>query len=80
PIYTAKTPKQKKNQHLFFFWYKRENQQRIKDKLVNMGRPDLVEKLLTNPKKFKKKEIIKAREQQKPKKRFNPKSKRNRRR
>lgn len=46
PVYTAKTPKEKKNQHLFFFWYKKENRQIIKDKLTNVGRMDLVEKLL----------------------------------
>ena len=46
PVYTAKTQKQKKDQHLFFFWHKRENQRRIKDKLTNWGRPDLVERLL----------------------------------
>ena len=34
PIYTAKSPKQKRNQHLFFFWYKRENYTVIRDKLT----------------------------------------------
>lgn len=24
PVYTAKTEKEKKNQHLFFFWYKKK--------------------------------------------------------
>lgn len=61
PVYTAKSAKQKKNQHLFFFWYKRENYQRIKDKLQNIGRPDLVEKLLHDRKKQQKREIIKGR-------------------
>ena len=46
PIYTAKSQKEKKDQHLFFFWHKRENQRRIKDKLMNWGRPDLVERLI----------------------------------
>jgi len=59
PVYTARTAKQKKNQHLFFFWYKRENYRRIKDKLYNMGRPDLIEKLLNDRKKQQKREIIK---------------------
>jgi len=75
PIFTAKTPKQKKNQHLFFFWYKKENHQRIKDKLMNLGRPDLVEKLLNDPKKFKKKEIIKAKGKFDRKNKINRKSK-----
>jgi len=61
PIYTAKSSKQKKNQHLFFFWYKRENYSAIREKLGSMGREDLVEKLLAEKKKQQKREIIKAR-------------------
>jgi uncharacterized radical SAM protein YgiQ len=44
PVYTARTPKEKKNQHLFFFWYKKENRKRIIEKLRRMGRPDMIEK------------------------------------
>jgi len=65
PVYTAKSPKDKKNQHLFFFWYKRENYQRIRDKLNNMGRPDLVEKLLHDRKKQQKKAVILSRKKKK---------------
>lgn len=50
PVYTAKTPKQKRDQHLYFFWHKRENHRRIKDKLTNMGRTDLLDKLLERKK------------------------------
>jgi len=60
PVYTAKSPKQKKNQHLFFFWYKRDNYRQIRDKLTGMGREDLVEKLLSDKKKHQKQTIIKA--------------------
>lgn len=60
PVYTARTKKEKKKQHMFFFWHKRENYQQIKDKLTSLGRPDLVEKLLEDKKKAKKKEIIKS--------------------
>ena len=45
-MYTAKTEKQKQGQHMFFFWHKKEYQHRIKDKLLNKGRGDLVAKLL----------------------------------
>ncbi len=45
-MYVAKSAQEKKAQHLFFFWHKRENQQRIKDKLVNQGRMDLANRLL----------------------------------
>ena len=69
PIYTAKTPKQKKNQHLFFFWYKRENYVAIKDKLATMHRPDLAEKLLAIKKKQQKREVINAKSKHKRKKR-----------
>lgn len=69
PIYTAKTPKQKKNQHLFFFWYKRENYVAIKDKLASMHRPDLAEKLLKIKKKQQKREVIKAKSKHKRRRR-----------
>lgn len=46
PVYTAKSKQEKQNQHLFFFWYKRENQRMIREQLTKMGRPDLVDKLL----------------------------------
>ncbi|NNE15898.1 MAG: YgiQ family radical SAM protein [Saprospiraceae bacterium] len=73
PVYTAKSSKQKKNQHLFFFWYKRENYGKIRDKLSSMGREDLVEKLLSEKKKQQKQSIIKSKARhkrgQKPRKR-----------
>ncbi|MEO1654703.1 MAG: DUF3362 domain-containing protein, partial [Bacteroidota bacterium] len=47
PVYTAKSEKEKRNQHLFFFWYKSENRQRIADKLRNWGRIDMMQKLLS---------------------------------
>lgn len=46
PVFTAKTREEKKNQHLFFFWYKPENQRIIREKLSRIGRKDMVEKLL----------------------------------
>lgn len=46
PTYVAKSEKEKKNQHMFFFWHKKEYQDRIKDKLLNKGRGDLVARLL----------------------------------
>ncbi len=58
-VYTAKNKKEKKNQHLFFFWHKRENYRSIKDKLTQMGREDLIEKLLSDKRKAAKKEFIK---------------------
>jgi uncharacterized radical SAM protein YgiQ len=43
---TARTQGQKKEQHRFFFWYKRENQGWIRGTLERLNRPDLLEKLL----------------------------------
>ncbi len=61
PVYTAKSRKDKKNQHLFFFWHKRENHQLIRDKLKAIGREDLIEKLVDDKKKHHKREVIKDR-------------------
>jgi uncharacterized radical SAM protein YgiQ len=44
--YTPKSPKEKQNQHRFFFWYKRENHSWIKDTLLNANKPELAERLL----------------------------------
>lgn len=65
PVYTAKTKQEKKNQHLFFFWYKRENYQKIREELTAMGREDLIEKLIGERKKEVKREIIKHKAKQK---------------
>ena len=67
PIYTAKTKQEKKKQHIFFFWYKRENHQIIRDKLKAMNRGDLIEKLIGDKKKARKTELIKARGKRKGK-------------
>ena len=61
PIYTAKSKKEKKNQHLFFFWHKRENHQIIRDKLKSIGREDLIEKLIDDKKKYNKKVALNER-------------------
>lgn len=46
PIKTVKTREEKLNQNRFFFWYKRENKEYIKQRLEKANRPDLIEKLL----------------------------------
>ncbi|NND35262.1 MAG: YgiQ family radical SAM protein [Saprospiraceae bacterium] len=61
PVYTAKSKADKKNQHLFFFWYKPENWSQIRAKLRSINRPDLVEKLLGDRKKRQKRVILKNR-------------------
>jgi radical SAM superfamily enzyme YgiQ (UPF0313 family) len=45
PIFSAKTPREKLAQRMFFFWYKPEERKAIITELKRMGRMDLVEKL-----------------------------------
>lgn len=61
PVYTAKAPKDKKKQHLFFFWHKRENHDEIRSKLKSIGREDLIEKLINDKKRHNKREFLKKR-------------------
>ncbi|HHJ52294.1 MAG TPA: YgiQ family radical SAM protein [Caldithrix abyssi] len=45
-VVVPRTLKEKQDQNRFFFWYKKENRQWIKNTLLKLGRPDLLEKLL----------------------------------
>ena len=45
PVYSAKSPREKLAQRLFFFWYKPEEQQKINAELRRIGRTDLADKL-----------------------------------
>ena len=69
PVYTAKGKDEKKRQHQFFFWYKKENRKQIRAKLEKMGRHDLIEKILGDHKKQTKQEIIKSKSKFKKKRR-----------
>jgi uncharacterized radical SAM protein YgiQ len=51
PIKTVKTKEEKQNQNKYFFWYKRENQAWIRDRLNKVKRPDLIDKLLGDQQK-----------------------------
>jgi hypothetical protein len=57
PVKTVKTKEEKLNQNRFFFWYKRENQAWIKQRLEKAKRPDLIEKLLGEEKHKTEKQI-----------------------
>ena len=50
PVFAPKTKKEKMDQHRFFFWYKKENKQWVKDKLLNSGNKELYQKLTGNNK------------------------------
>lgn len=52
---TPKTKKEKDEQHRFFFWYKRENQDWIRKTLSKVGRQDLIARLLPDNKYTKNK-------------------------
>ena len=69
PVYAAKTKKEKRQQHMFFFWHKRENHKRIREKLISIGREDLIEQLIDDQKKYRKREYVKKRGQVKKGKR-----------
>ncbi|MBQ9362838.1 MAG: YgiQ family radical SAM protein [Bacteroidaceae bacterium] len=45
PVFSAKSPRDKLAQRQFFFWYKKEERQRIMNELKRMGRTDLIKKL-----------------------------------
>lgn len=45
-VYTAKSKKEKLSQRKFFFWYKREYKQQIRQELIKLNRKDLLKKIL----------------------------------
>lgn len=45
PIFSAKTPREKLAQRMFFFWYKPEERKKIIAELRRIGRSDLIDKL-----------------------------------
>jgi hypothetical protein len=48
-VVTAKTEKEKSAQVMFFFWYKKEYRQQIRQELTRIGREDLIKPLLERP-------------------------------
>ena len=45
PVYCARTPEEKRQQNIFFFWYKPEFRQEITRLLTRLKRPDLLRRL-----------------------------------
>lgn len=45
PVFSARTPREKLLQRMFFFWYKPEERQNIRRELQRIGRPDLEKQL-----------------------------------
>ena len=45
PVFSAHSVKEKLAQRMFFFWYKPEEQQKIKQELLRIKRTDLIDKL-----------------------------------
>jgi radical SAM superfamily enzyme YgiQ (UPF0313 family) len=85
PIKTPRTKKEKEDQHRFFFWYKRENQQWIRNVLSQAGRADLLNKLLPSTNNWRKNKSLKVKDTfddtvtftSRKKRRFKTKKKRN---
>jgi uncharacterized radical SAM protein YgiQ len=46
-VFTAKSKKEKLSQRKYFFWYKREYHQQIKEELLKINRPDLLKQILS---------------------------------
>ena len=53
-MYAPKSKKDKDEQHRFFFWYKKENYNWIKNTLQKVDRNDLIDKLLSSTRSSKK--------------------------
>ncbi|MGA0557207.1 YgiQ family radical SAM protein [Larkinella sp. VNQ87] len=53
PVKTAKTRDEKQAQNRYFFWYKPEYKDWIRQRLTKLNRPDLLERLLGSPKSEK---------------------------
>ena len=66
PVFSARTPREKLSQRMFFFWYKREEQAAIASELRRIGRNDLIDKLVPGAK------YIKKNDKEKKQKSFNP--------
>ena len=47
-VFTAKSKKEKLSQRKYFFWYKREYQEQIKEELIRLNRKDLLKEILGN--------------------------------
>lgn len=54
PMRSPKSKNERDEQHRFFFWYKRENQQWIRNTLNKVGRSDLLQKVLPSTNSWKK--------------------------
>lgn len=52
PVATAKTREEKQNQNKYFFWYKPEFKDWIRNRLTKLNRPDLAQRLLGYTKQF----------------------------
>ncbi len=52
PVYTPKSLNEKKEQNLFFFWYKHENKGKLIAKLHKLNREDLIERFFTRKSKL----------------------------
>ncbi len=54
PTRTPKTKQEREDQHKFFFWYKKENKDWIRNTLNKVGRSDLLQVLLPENNSWKK--------------------------
>ena len=62
PTKTPKTKKEREDQHRFFFWYKKENRDWIRNTLTKVGRKDLLKVLLPENNSWRKNKAEKAKD------------------
>jgi len=62
PMKTPRTKTERDEQHRFFFWYKKENQQWIRNTLTKVGRLDLLQKLIPENNSWRKNKGEKAKD------------------
>ncbi len=56
-MFTAKSQKEKRNQKQFFFWYKPEEQKNIKNRLMQINHPEMIEELFGNKNHSRSKDV-----------------------
>ena len=62
PMKSPKTKIEREEQHRFFFWYKKENQQWIRNTLSKVGKSDLLQKLLPENNSWRKNKAAKSKD------------------
>ena len=66
-MFTAKSQKEKRNQKQFFFWYKHDEQKNIKQRLIQINHPEMIDELFSSKKENRKTNTSKVKNRNKRK-------------